>query len=137
MGLGLGYLTSTIIFFGLFLVLVVAQIRAKRFHPYLYWGVVVRDNARGNNDGGLADRSLGIGYPGGTSILFGLVVASLAVWKLVVGTVSVNSIVTPKAEMFYWLTILFSNTLGTLWAIGRAKERVLVVVSFCSSSCWR
>jgi uncharacterized membrane-anchored protein len=113
MGLGLGYLTSTVIFFGLFLVLVVAQIRAKRFHPYLYWGVVVGTTLAGTTMADFADRSLGIGYPGGTSILFGLVIASLVVWKLVAGTVSVNSIVTPKAEMFYWLTILFSNTLGT------------------------
>jgi uncharacterized membrane-anchored protein len=113
MGLGLGYLTSTFIFFGLFLVLVTGQIRAKRFHPYLYWGVIVGTTLAGTTMADFADRSLGIGYPGGSSILFGLVIASLVVWKLAVGTVSVNCIATPKAEMFYWLTILFSNTLGT------------------------
>lgn len=113
MGLGLGYFTSTLIFFGLFLVLVIAQIRTKRFHPFLYWGVIVGTTLAGTTMADFADRSLGIGYPGGTSALFTLVVASLIVWKLVVGTVSVNRIVTPKAEMFYWLTILFSNTLGT------------------------
>jgi uncharacterized membrane-anchored protein len=113
MGLGLGYLTSTFIFFGFFLVLVTAQIKAMRFHPYLYWGVIVGTTLAGTTMADFADRSLGIGYPGGTSILFGLVVLSLVVWKLTVGTVSVNNIVTPKAEMFYWLTILFSNTLGT------------------------
>jgi uncharacterized membrane-anchored protein len=113
MGLGLGYLTSTFIFFGLFLVLVAAQIKARRFYPYLYWGVIVATTLAGTTMADFADRSLGLGYPGGASILFGLVIASLAVWKLVVGTVSVNHIVTPKAEMFYWLTILFSNTLGT------------------------
>ena len=113
MGLGLGYLTSTYIFFGLFVVLVLAQIRAKRFHPYLYWGVIVGTTLAGTTMADFADRSLGIGYPGGTSILFGLVLLSLLAWKLIVGTVSVDHISTPKAEMFYWLTILFSNTLGT------------------------
>ena len=113
MGLGLGYLTSTFIFFGLFLVLVLAQIKAKRFHPYLYWAVIVGTTLAGTTMADFADRSLGIGYQGGSSILFGLVIVSLIVWKLVVGTVSVNQIVTPRAEMFYWLTILFSNTLGT------------------------
>jgi uncharacterized membrane-anchored protein len=113
MGLGLGYLTSTFIFFGLFLVLVAAQIKVNRFYPYLYWGVVVGTTLAGTTMADFADRSLGIGYPGGTAILFGLVVVSLIAWKMVVGTVSVNRIVTPKAEMFYWLTILFSNTLGT------------------------
>jgi uncharacterized membrane-anchored protein len=113
MGLGLGYLTSTFIFFGLFLVLVAAQIRAKMFHPFLYWGVIVGTTLAGTTMADFADRSLGIGYPGGTAILFALVLASLLAWRFSVGTVSVNNIVTPKAEMFYWLTILFSNTLGT------------------------
>jgi uncharacterized membrane-anchored protein len=113
MSLNVGYAVSTVIFFGLFLVLVVAQIRAKRFHAFLYWAVIVGTTLAGTTMADFADRSLGIGYPGGTAILFGLLVASLVVWKLVVGTVSVNNIVTPRAEMFYWLTILFSNTLGT------------------------
>ena len=113
MGLKLGYLTSTFIFFGSFLVLVFAQIRAKRFYPYLYWAVVVATTLAGTTMADFADRSLGIGYPGGASILFGLVIASLFLWKLVVGTVSVNNITTPGAEMFYWGTLLFSNTLGT------------------------
>jgi uncharacterized membrane-anchored protein len=113
MSLHVGYLISTAIFFGLFLVLVAAQIRAKRFHPFLYWSVIVGTTLAGTTMADFADRSLGIGYPGGTAILFGLVVASLLVWRLAVGTVSVNNITTPKAEMFYWLTILFSNTLGT------------------------
>jgi uncharacterized membrane-anchored protein len=113
MGLGLGYLTSTFIFFGLFLVLVTAQIKAKRFHPYLYWAVIVGTTLAGTTMADFADRSLGIGYPGGASILFALVMLSLLVWRLVEGTVSVDRIITPRAEMFYWLTILFSNTLGT------------------------
>jgi len=113
MTLNLGYALSTVILFAPFLVLVVAQIRAKKFHPYLYWAVIVGTTLAGTTLADFADRSLGIGYPGGTSILALLVVASLVAWKFSVGTVSVNDIVTPKAEMFYWVTILFSNTLGT------------------------
>ena len=113
MSLNLGYLVSTGIFFALFLVLVAAQIRAKRFHPYLYWGTIVGTTLAGTTMADFADRSLGMGYPGGSAILFALVIASLIVWRMAVGTVSVSNIVTPKAEMFYWLTILFSNTLGT------------------------
>jgi uncharacterized membrane-anchored protein len=113
MSLKLGYLLSSVILFVPFLVLVAAQIKAKRFHAFLYWGVIVGTTLAGTTMADFADRSLGIGYPGGTSILFGLVVLSLILWKVTVGTVSVDRIVTPKAEMFYWLTILFSNTLGT------------------------
>jgi uncharacterized membrane-anchored protein len=113
MSLNLGYLLSTAIFFALFLVLVISQIKAKKFHPFLYWGTIVGTTLAGTTMADFADRSLGIGYPGGSAILFALVIASLIVWRLAVGTVSVSNIVTPKAEMFYWLTILFSNTLGT------------------------
>jgi uncharacterized membrane-anchored protein len=113
MSLNLGYALSTVILFVPFLVLVVAQVRAKRFHAFLYWGVIVGTTLAGTTMADFADRSLGIGYPGGTSILFALVIASLVVWRISVGTVSVNNITTPKAEIFYWMTILFSNTLGT------------------------
>jgi uncharacterized membrane-anchored protein len=113
MSMHLGYAVSTVILFVPFLVLVAFQIKAKRFHAFLYWGVIVGTTLAGTTMADFADRSLGIGYPGGTSILFALVIASLVVWRLAVGTVSVNNIVTPKAEMFYWVTILFSNTLGT------------------------
>jgi len=113
MSLNLGYALSTVILFVPFLVLVVAQVKAKRFHAFLYWGVIVGTTLAGTTMADFADRSLGIGYPGGTSILFALVIASLVVWKISVGTVSVNNITTPKAEIFYWVTILFSNTLGT------------------------
>ena len=133
MGLGLGYLTSTLIFFALFLVLVFAQIKAKRFYPYLYWAVVVATTLAGTTMADFADRSLGVGYPGGTSILFALVLASLAAWKLAVGTVSVDHIATPKAESFYWLTILFSNTLGTALGDWTAKAPASAAAS---SSFW-
>jgi uncharacterized membrane-anchored protein len=113
MSLNLGYLVSTGILFALFLVLVASQIKAKRFYPYLYWGTIVGTTLAGTTMADFADRSLGIGYPGGSAILFSLVIASLIAWHFAVGTVSVANITTPKAEMFYWLTILFSNTLGT------------------------
>jgi uncharacterized membrane-anchored protein len=113
MSLKLGYAVSTLIFILPFFVLVALQIRAKRFHSWLYWLTIVGTTLAGTTMADFADRSLGIGYPGGTAILFLLVIASLVVWRVSVGTVSVNNIVTPKAEIFYWLTILFSNTLGT------------------------
>jgi uncharacterized membrane-anchored protein len=113
MSLNLGYALSTVILFLPFLVLVALQIRAKAFHPWLYWAVIVGTTLAGTTMADFADRSLGIGYIGGSSILFALVLLSLLAWKLSVGTVSVDDIVSPKAEIFYWVTILFSNTLGT------------------------
>jgi uncharacterized membrane-anchored protein len=109
----LGYLISTILFAAIFLALAAAQIRAKSFHPWLYWAVIVATTTVGTTMADFADRSLGIGYTGGTSILFILVLASLGAWWFTEGTVSVNRIATPRAETFYWVTILFSNTLGT------------------------
>jgi uncharacterized membrane-anchored protein len=109
----LGYLVSTILFAAIFLALAAAQIRAKSFHPWLYWAVIVATTTVGTTMADFADRSLGIGYTGGASILFILVLASLGAWWFTEGTVSVNRIATPRAEMFYWVTILFSNTLGT------------------------
>ncbi|MGA7157914.1 MAG: hypothetical protein WBY53_13750 [Acidobacteriaceae bacterium] len=113
MSLHLGYLVSTAIFFGLLLVLLVAQMKVKRFHAFLYWGVIVGTTLAGTTMADFADRSLGLGYPGGSAILFGLVILSLVVWKLAVGKISFDHIVDPKAEIFYWMTILCSNTLGT------------------------
>ncbi len=113
MSLKLGYAVSTVILLVPFFVLVVFQIKAKRFHSWLYWAVIVGTTLAGTTMADFADRSLGIGYPGGASILFACVIASLLVWRWSVGTVSVNNIVSTKAEVFYWVTILFSNTLGT------------------------
>jgi uncharacterized membrane-anchored protein len=113
MTLGLGYLVSTAIFAALFLVLVVAQIRARTFQSWLYWAVIVATTTVGTTLADFADRSLGIGYTGGALILFVLVMASLGAWWATEGTISVNRISTPHAEAFYWVTILFSNTLGT------------------------
>lgn len=113
MSLELGYLTGSLIFLAGFLVLVSAQIRASRFHPSLYWATIVATTTLGTTLADFCDRSLGVGYPGGVSIVSALLVASLAVWYRVEGTVSVGSIVGARAEWFYWITIMFSQTLGT------------------------
>jgi uncharacterized membrane-anchored protein len=113
MSLNLGYATSTIIFFVLFAVAVGAQIRARKFHTFLYWAVIVATTLTGTTMADFADRSLGIGYPGGSIILFTLVMCVLMMWRLKMGSISVECITSPKVEAFYWATILFSNTLGT------------------------
>jgi uncharacterized membrane-anchored protein len=113
MTLNLGYALSTLILFGIFAAVVWAQIASKRFHPFLYWTVIVATTTVGTTMADFADRSLGVGYVGGSLILFAILMATLAIWKFVVGSVSVNNIVSPIVETFYWLTILFSNTLGT------------------------
>jgi uncharacterized membrane-anchored protein len=113
MSMNLGYLVGTAIFAAIFLVAVAAQIRAKRFHPSLYWTTIVATTTVGTTLADYADRSLGIGYAGGASLLFALLMASLAVWYRSLGTVSVDTVGSPKAEMFYWVTIMFSQTLGT------------------------
>ena len=113
MSMDLGYLVGTVIFATIFLVTVVAQIKAKGFHPSLYWATIIATTTVGTTLADFADRSLGIGYAGGSSILFALLMASLAIWQRSLGTVSVDAISSPKAEMFYWVTIMFSQTLGT------------------------
>ena len=113
MSMDLGYLVATGIFGVIFLVAVGAQIAAKKFHPYLYWTTIVATTTVGTTLADFADRSLGIGYPGGTALLLALLLASLFVWYRMMGTVSVESVSSPKAEMFYWVTIMFSQTLGT------------------------
>ena len=113
MTMQLGYAVSSIIFIGIFLVAVSAQIAAKSFHPFLYWAVIVATTTAGTTMADFADRSLGIGYTGSAAILFALLMASLLVWYLTVGSISVTNITSPKVELFYWTTILFSQTLGT------------------------
>jgi uncharacterized membrane-anchored protein len=113
MSMKLGYLAGTIIFAAIFLAAVACQIRARRFHPFLYWTTIIATTTVGTTLADFADRSLGVGYAGGASILFALLMASLATWYFTLGTVSVGSVKSPKAEMFYWLTIMFSQTLGT------------------------
>jgi uncharacterized membrane-anchored protein len=113
MSMDLGYALSSFIFIGIFAVLVIAQISGKAFHPLLYWFVVVATTTAGTTMADFADRSLGIGYPGGASLLFLFLLASLTFWYWSEGTISVNAVVSPKAEVFYWVSILFSQTLGT------------------------
>jgi uncharacterized membrane-anchored protein len=113
MSLGLGYLVGTAIFATAFAVAVAIQIRARRFHPFLYWFTIIATTTVGTTLADFADRSLGIGYAGGSTLLLGLLLASLIVWHRTLGTIAVTSVSTPRAEMFYWLTIMFSQTLGT------------------------
>lgn len=108
-----GYLIGTAIFGVLLIALVVAQVRARRFNPWLYWATIVASTTCGTALADFADRSLGIGYPGGSILLLAAVLASLFVWHRALGTVNVNTITTPRQEMFYWITITFSQTLGT------------------------
>lgn len=113
MSLGLGYLVGTAIFAVVFIAAVIAQISARRFHPLLYWITIIATTTVGTTLADFADRSLGIGYAGGATILFALLMASLFVWYRTLGTIAVGSVASPKSEMFYWLTIMFSQTLGT------------------------
>jgi uncharacterized membrane-anchored protein len=113
MSLNLGYAISSFIFIGIFMIAVAAQIAAKKFHPSLYWFVVVATTTAGTTMADFADRSLGIGYPGGATLLFVLLMASLATWYWSAGSISVNTVSTPRIETFYWVAILFSQTLGT------------------------
>ena len=113
MSMNLGYLVGTAIFAAIFLVAVLAQIKAKGFHPFLYWATIIATTTVGTTLADFADRSLGIGYAGGSSLLVALLMASLAIWYRSLGTVSVDTVSSPKAEMFYWVTIMFSQTLGT------------------------
>lgn len=113
MSMNLGYLVGTEIFSALFIVAVIAQISAKRFHPVIYWTTIIATTTVGTTLADFADRSLGIGYAGGTSILFTLLMASLLIWHRAMGSVAVDTVSSPKSEMFYWITIMFSQTLGT------------------------
>jgi uncharacterized membrane-anchored protein len=108
-----GYLIGTAIFGMLLILLVWAQIKARAFKPWLYWTTIVASTTCGTTLADFADRSLGIGYVGGSLLLLGCVLASLFAWKRTFGTVDVNSVSTAKAEAFYWVTITFSQTLGT------------------------
>lgn len=113
MSMNLGYLAATGIFAVIFLVAAAAQIAAKRFRPFLYWTTIVATTTVGTTLADFADRSLGIGYAGGASLLFALLIASLAVWYRTLGSVSVDSVSSLRSETFYWVTIMFSQTLGT------------------------
>jgi uncharacterized membrane-anchored protein len=113
MSMNLGYLAATGIFAALFVAAVAAQVRATRFHPMLYWLTIIATTTVGTTLADFADRSLGIGYAGGSSLLLVLLLGSLFAWHRTLGSVAVDTVSTPKAEAFYWATIMFSQTLGT------------------------
>lgn len=113
MSMHLGYLVATGIFAAVFALAVVAQIKARNFHPYLYWATIIATTTVGTTLADFADRSLGIGYAGGSTLLLALLLGSLFVWHRTLGSVSIDTVNSPKAEMFYWVTIMFSQTLGT------------------------
>lgn len=108
-----GYLAGSALFLGVLIVLVLAQIFAKKFHPVLYWATIVASTTFGTTMADFADRSLGIGYTGGSSMLFACLIAVLALWYWTHGSISVNTVSTPRVEAFYWAAITFSQTLGT------------------------
>ena len=113
MSMNLGYLVSTGILAAIFAVAVMVQIFAKKFHPVVYWTTIIATTTVGTTLADYADRSLGIGYTGGTILLLTLLGASLALWYRTLGSVAVDTVSTPKSEVFYWITIMFSQTLGT------------------------
>jgi uncharacterized membrane-anchored protein len=113
MSMNLGYLVGTAIFAAIFLVCVTAQVKAKSFHPFLYWVTIIATTTVGTTLADYADRSLGIGYAGGSLLLLALLLGSLGLWYWRLGSVSVNTVASPKEEIFYWVTIMFSQTLGT------------------------
>ena len=110
---GTGYLIGTAIFGVFFIATVLVQIKAKRFHPFLYWLTIVATTTVGTTLADYCTRSLGIGYTGGSTILLALVILSLVTWRWATGSISVETVNTPKVEIFYWVTIMFSQTLGT------------------------
>ena len=123
MSMNLGYLLSSGIFAAIFAAAVVVQILAKKFHPVVYWTTIIATTTVGTTLADFADRSLGIGYAGGTAILFTLLMVSLLIWYRTLGSVAVDTVSSPKSEIFYWITIMFSQTLGTAlgdWAADTA-----------------
>jgi uncharacterized membrane-anchored protein len=121
MSLNLGYLVGTAIFAAAFVAMVQGQVASSRFNAFLYWATIVATTTLGTTLADFFDRSLGVGYPGGASIIGMLLLASLLIWHRVEGTVAIQSVTTRRAEWFYWCTILFSQTLGTAlgdWTAG-------------------
>jgi uncharacterized membrane-anchored protein len=113
MTLNWGYLAGTVLFLALLALLVIAQIIAKKFHPVLYWATIVASTTFGTTMADFADRSLGIGYPGGSALLLALLLITLALWYWTLGSISVETVSTPRVEAFYWAAITLSQTLGT------------------------
>src|ERR1700736_5755486 len=110
---GTAYLVGTAIFGVIFVAAVLVQIKAEKFHPFLYWLTIVATTTVGTTLADYCTRSLGIGYTGGSTILLTLLIASLLIWRWSTGSISIETVSTPKVEVFYWVTIMFSQTLGT------------------------
>ena len=113
MTLNWGYLVGTALFLSLLVIFVIWQIATKKFHPWLYWATIVASTTAGTTMADFADRSLGIGYAGGSTLLFASLIATLGAWYWAMGSISVATVNTPKVEAFYWVAITFSQTLGT------------------------
>jgi uncharacterized membrane-anchored protein len=113
MTLNWGYLAGTAFFLAALVLLVILQIVAKKFHPFLYWATIIASTTFGTTMADFADRSLGVGYTGGSSILLFCLLAILGLWYWSRGSISVDTVNTPKVEVFYWAAITFSQTLGT------------------------
>jgi uncharacterized membrane-anchored protein len=113
MSMNLGYLVGTAIFAALFAIAVTVQIKSKKFDPVIYWITIIATTTVGTTLADFADRSLGIGYAGGSSLLLVLLLGSLGFWYKTMGSVNISTVSDPKTEMFYWMTIMFSQTLGT------------------------
>lgn len=113
MSMNFGYLISTVIFLGIFFAAVFAQIKVDTFRPTLYWTTIIATTTVGTTLADFVDRSLGIGYAGGATLLIALLLSALFIWHRTLGSVSVSTVQTPKAETFYWITIMLSQTLGT------------------------
>jgi uncharacterized membrane-anchored protein len=113
MTMSLGYAVSTAIFFGVFLATLIAQVTSKSFHPLMYWAVIISTTTAGTTMSDYLDRTAGLGYIGGSLVLVAILLAVLGAWRLALGSLSVSRIDNPKVEVFYWVTILLSNTLGT------------------------
>ncbi|HEA54106.1 hypothetical protein LCGC14_1687270 [marine sediment metagenome] len=113
MSMNLGYFVGTAIFLAIFVIFIAAQIKANKFHPFLYWATIIASTTVGTTLADYADRSLGIGYLGGSTLLATLLATTLFVWHRSFGSIDVSSVDRPGVEAFYWLTIMFSQTLGT------------------------
>lgn len=113
MSMNLGYLVGTAIFAAIFLIVVIIQIKTLRFHPFIYWATIIATTTVGTTMADFATRSLGIGYAGGSTLLLFLLLGSLVIWHRTMGSISVDTVSSPKVEVFYWVTIMFSQTLGT------------------------
>jgi uncharacterized membrane-anchored protein len=134
MTLKIGYAASSLLLIGFFLVTLFAQLRAKTYHPYLYWAVILATSTAGTTMSDFMDRTLGLGYALGATILVSILVAVLVTWRLVMGSIRVDNIRDTRVETFYWIAILASNTLGTALGdfladssgLGYAKSNLLI-----------